>query len=274
MKYILEKLGQFFTNNQTTIIQFLGVLIIGFIIIKVIIKMMNRFKIFRRLDETVVSILKGIVVFFIYAIYLITLLSILGVPMTTFVAILSAMGLAVALALQGNLSNFAGAIMILTFKPFKVGDFIDSQGTMGTVKEIQLFFTHLLTPDNRKVIIPNSELVNARVTNFTSEARRRIDLIFGVSYDSDIEYVKTLILEIIHNNEMILSDPEAVVRLANHNSSSLDYDVKVWVEKDNYWAVRYDLHEQIKTSFDEHNISIPFPQRDIHLIKDNKDDSQ
>lgn len=265
MDKIIANVEKYFTNNQGVIIQFLIVLVIGYLIIKVIRKLVNKIQLFKRLDETVVSILKGIIGFFLYAIYIITLLTILGVPMTTFVAILSAMGLAVALALQGNLANFAGAIMILTFKPFKIGDFIESQGTMGTVKEIQLFFTHLLTPDNRKVIIPNAELVSARVTNYTSEATRRIDLVFGVSYKADIDKVKAIILSIINNNDMIHMDPEPIVRVANHNDSSLDYDVKVWVNKEDYWAVRYELHEQIKKSFDEQGIEIPYPQREVHL---------
>lgn len=270
MDYLSDKISEFFTSNQGTIIQFLLVLIIGYLIIKFVKKLTNRLQVFDKLDETVVSILKNIITFFLYAIYLITLLSILGVPMTTFVAILSAMGLAVALALQGNLANFAGAIMILTFKPFRVGDFIDSQGTMGTVKEIQLFFTHLLTPDNCKVIIPNAELVSVRVTNFTSEATRRIDLVFGVSYDSNIEEVKSIIGSIIAGNELILLDQDPIVRVANHNESSLDFDVKVWVKKENYWAVRYDLHEQIKNEFDKNNIEIPLPQHDVHLVSETK----
>lgn len=268
MDFLFDSASEFFATYQGTIIQFLAVLIIGYIIIKFIKRITNRLPIFKRLDETVVSILKNMITFFLYAIYLITLLTIIGVPMTTFVAILSAMGLAVALALQGNLANFAGAIMILTFKPFKIGDFIESQGTMGTVKEIQLFFTHLLTPDNRKVIIPNAELVSARVINYTSESTRRIDLVFGVSYDSDIEEVKAVIHSVINNNGLILNEPEPLVRLANHNDSSLDYDVKVWVNKENYWPVRYDLHEQIKNEFDKNNIEIPLPKQDINIVKE------
>lgn len=265
MDALINSIREVVVDNQEVIIRFFLVLVVGYLAIKFIKKLIKKHRVFSRLDKTVVGMIQGVITFFLYAIYVITLLTILGVPMTTFVAILSAMGLAVALALQGNLANFAGAIMILIFKPFEVGDFIESQGTMGTVHDIQLFFTHLLTPDNRKVVIPNAELVSARVTNFTSEETRRIDLVFGVSYDSDIEQVKSLILEVINLNDMIINEPEPLVRVCKHNDSSLDYDVKVWVNKDNYWPVRYDLHEQIKKTFDANQVVIPYPQNDVHI---------
>ncbi len=219
-----------------------------------------------KINSTLAGFLKGLIAFGLDIVYLITLLSILGVPMTTFIAMLSAAGLAVALALQGNLANFASGIMIVTFKPFSVGDLIESHGTIGTVKEIQILYTHLLTPDNKKAIIPNSELTNSRVMNYTAETTRRIDMVFGVSYDSDIELVKELLWSIVDGHEKIIHEPAPVIRLGKHNDSSLDFDVKVWINKDDYWQVYYDVHELVKATFDRNGIEIPYPKRDVKLI--------
>jgi small conductance mechanosensitive channel len=271
MSNMIEK---FFQDNRIEIIQFVTVLLVGYIVIKILVSIFNHSRFMAKVDPTVGTVFVGLMKFMLYATYMIVLLSLLGVPMTTFIAMMSAIGLAIALALQGNLSNFASAIMILIFKPFKVGDFIQSRDNIGTVKEIQILFTHILTPDNCKVIIPNSELVNGRITNYTSEETRRVDLQFSTSYDDNIEKVKEVLEELIRSHEMILQEPVSIVRLAHHNASSLDYDVKVWVDKANYWAVRYDLQEMVRKEFDKQNITIPLPQREVLLTNSemNKDE--
>lgn len=242
---------------------FVSLLIVGYFAIKVILYGAKKSIGKLNMDKTISSFLLGFLRFMLYVAYVIALLNVVGVPMTSFIALLSAVGLAVALALQGNLSNFASALVILIFKPFKVGDFIETQSSMGTVKDIQLLFTYILTPDNRKVIIPNSELVNSRVTNYTSEERRRIDLVISAAYENDVETVKSIVMGIIQNNDLVIMDPEPVVRLANHGASALEYDVKVWVAKSDYWTVRYGLMEEIKEQFDQNGIRIPYPQREV-----------
>lgn len=262
---MFNKIQQYYLDNQGEIIRFLAILILGYIAIRLIVMIMNHSRVMSKMDPTMFGFLRGLAKFFLYSVYLITLLTSLGVEVTTFIAMLSAVGLAIALSLQGNLTNFASALVILISKPFKVGDFIESQGNMGTVKEIQLLFTHILTPDNRKIIIPNSDLVNTRVINYTSEENRRVDLVFGASYDDNVDFVKSIIAKVVSENEFVLKDIDYVIRLGAHGASSLDYDVKVWVQKDNYWAGRYALQEGVRKAFEENNISIPFPQRDVWM---------
>lgn len=261
-----ENIAQFISDNQMTIIAFFVFMIVGFIAVKIIggitAKALHRSKI----NDTVSGFLSGLLKTFLMITYIIVLLSIAGVPMTTFIAMLSAAGLAIALALQGNLSNFASGLMIVFFKPFAVGDYIESQGLSGTVKEIQMLYTHLLTPDNRKVIIPNTDLTQTRVVNYTSEAMRRLDLIFSVDYNSNVEKVKLIIKDVIAKQEGIIPEPEPLVRLGRQGESSLDFDVKVWVKKDEYWTVNYELQERIKQVFDDNGIEIPFPHRSV-IIK-------
>ncbi len=260
-----ELYEQIILENIADIFKFGIVLVVGFITIKLINYFIGKSKIVNKVEPTVGIFLKGLTKFLLYATYIIILLSVAGVPMTTFIAMMSAIGLAIGLALQGNLSNFASAIMILLFKPFKIGDIIESQGNIGTVQEIQMLFTHILTFDNRKVIIPNSELVNARIINYTSESLRRIDLVFGASYENDVEQVKDVLRQVVSGNEMILKEPEPIIRLTNHNSSSLDYDVKVWVDKTMYLPVRYDLLENVRKAFENNDIKIPYPQHEIWM---------
>lgn len=263
----MEWIKDLIENNSSDIIKFFVFLIGGYLGIKLILLIFKKTKMMKKIDPTIGSLLSGLLKFLLFTGYIIALLSSLGVPMTTFIAMFSAVGLAIALALQGNLSNFASTLMILFFKPFKVGDFIESQNNMGTVKEIQMLFTHLLTPDNRKVIIPNSELINVRIINYTSEENRRIDLVFSTSYQDDIDKVKDLINQLVKDHELIMDDPIPVIRLVNHGSSSLDYDVKVWVKKENYWAVRYDLNELIRKIFVEYDVTIPYPQREVTMTQ-------
>lgn len=259
----MKSIRSYLVDNMSQTISIIATVIIGFVLIKAITIILDKSKFMKKLDPTIVTFMNGFIRFIMYVVYLIVLLTMIGIPMTTFIAMLSAIGLAIALALQGNLSNFASAIIILGFKPFKVGDFIESQNNIGTVKEIQMLFTHILTPDNRKIIIPNSELTNSRMINYTAEKIRRIDLVIGASYKDDIEYVKEIITKVVKGHEKVLETPEPVIRLGSHGSSSLDYDVKIWIEKDDYWTVKYDLYEKISYAFIKNNITIPFPQRTV-----------
>ena len=195
------------------------------------------------------------------------ILGTLGIEATSFVAVLGAAGLAVGMALSGTLQNFAGSVMIMIFKPFKVGDFIDGQGHMGTVKEIQIFNTILLTPDNKTIIIPNGGLANGSMTNFSKQDTRRVEWTFGIAYGDDIQKAKSILHELANNDGRILKDPEFFVALSAMADSSVNLVARAWVQTGDYWSVFFDMNEKVYLTFNERGINIPFPQMDVHLHK-------
>lgn len=205
--------------------------------------------------------LVGLVKAVLYVSLFIGIATILGVPMSSFLAILGAAGLAIGLALQGSLSNFAGGVLILLFKPFKVGDVIEGQGNTGKVTKIDILYTHLNTGDNKEVVIPNGNLANSEVVNMTSQPTRRVDLNVGVAYSTDLKKAREVILDILKSDERVHADPEPVVFLNNFGDSSLDLVVRAWTDTDNLWPVYFESMEKIKSSFDTNDIEIPFPQR-------------
>ena len=218
-----------------------------------------------KLDSSLRSFLVSFCSIVLYIMLVITVAMILGVPVTSFITILASCGVAIGLALQGSLSNFAGGLMILFFKPFKVGDYIEAAGESGTVVEISVVYTVLLTPDNKKITIPNGTLTNSTIENYSSESTRRVDFTFNTGYECDIEKVKEIILKIISEHPAALKDPKPFVRLSAHSESSLTYTARVWCNSENYWDLNFDTIEAVKKAFDENNISIPYPQIDVHL---------
>lgn len=238
------------------------VLIVGFRIIhyfeKLILKKISLFK----TDATFESFLRSFFKISMKLVIIIIAMATAGVEMTVFVALLGASGIAIGLALQGSLSNLAAGVLIVSLRPFKIGDFIESASYMGTVNEIGLFYTRLSTPDNRAVILPNSEISSASIINYSFYESRRLDLEFGVDYNSDISQVKALILKTLEKHPHTLDTPEPFVRLAEHADSALKFKVRVWVNSVDYWNTFFDLQEQIKEAFDENQIEIPYP----HLV--------
>ncbi len=192
--------------------------------------------------------------------------STLGIQMTSFIALIGAAGLAVGLAFQGALSNFAGGVLILLTRPFAVGDFVDAGGHMGTVVEIQVLYTLLNTPDNRRVVIPNGTLANAAVVNFSVNPTRRVDLSIGISYGDDIPRAKELIGGVLQENTAVLPEPEPVIGVSGHGASSIDLLVRFWCRREDWLSVQHQLYEAVKTRFDLEEITIPFPQRDVHIV--------
>ncbi len=261
----MESIVNLINDNSNQIIKFILIALAGYIGIRIVMFIFNKSKAMEKIDPTVGGFLKGLIKFLLYTSYIIIVLSLLGVPMTTFIAMISAVGLAIALALQGNLANFAGAIMILFSKPFIVGDYIECEKNAGTVSTIQLLFTQLMTVDNRKIIVPNSKLVTSSIINYTSENLRRLDLVFSAGYQNDVDFVKEVLNEIVDKHDKILLVPEPLIRLGQHGDNSLDYDVKVWVNTVDYWDTLYDLEEAVRKKFQENNIEIPFPQREIFI---------
>jgi len=191
-----------------------------------------------------------------------------GIAMTSFVAILGAAGLAVGMALSGTLQNFAGGVMILLFKPYKPGDFLEAQGYMGVVQEIQIFNTILLTPDNRKVIIPNGGLSSSSMINYSAMETRRVDFSFGVGYSDDIDKSRQVILDEIAKLPYVLKDPAPFVMVGELADSSVNFTTRVWVKGEDYWTCFFELTENVKKAMDANNISIPFPQTDVHLFNE------
>ena len=196
---------------------------------------------------------------------LISVASMVGIATTSFVAVLGAAGLAIGLALQGSLSNFAGGVLILIFKPFKVGDLIEGGGHLGVVKEIQIFNTILTTADNRRVIIPNGVLSNNSLININVEPTRRVDFVFGIGYGDDIKKTKEILQRLADADSRVLKDPAPTIVLSELADSSVNFTVRLWVNTADYWGVYFDTHEAVKVAFDAEGISIPFPQQDVHM---------
>lgn len=218
-------------------------------------------------DASLSSFLVSLLNITLKALLFISVLTMVGVQMTSFIAILGAAGLAVGLALSGTLQNFAGGVMILLFKPFKVGDFIDAQGYMGTVKEIQIFVTILVTPDNKTIIIPNGGLATGSLTNFSAQETRRVDWSFGISYGDDYDQAKKVLMQMIQADSRILSDPAPFIALGSLGDSSVNITTRVWVNASDYWGVYFDLNENVYKTFEKEGLSIPFPQLDVHVNK-------
>jgi small conductance mechanosensitive channel len=218
-------------------------------------------------DPTLVGFVGNISYFGLLTMVVIAAVGQLGVQTTSFIAVLGAAGLAIGLALQGSLANFAAGVLMIIFRPFKAGDYIEAAGTAGSVEEVQLFTTTLKTPDNKTVIIPNAQVTAGTITNYSARDTRRLDLVFGVGYGDDLDKVKRVIQEVLAEEERLLEDPAPLVGVLNLGESSVDFAVRPWVNSSDYWPVFFDLQEKMKKRFDQEGISIPFPQRDVHLFQ-------
>ena len=192
----------------------------------------------------------------------------LGIQTTGLIAILGAAGLAVGLALQGSLSNFAAGVLIIIFRPFKIGDVIDAGGALGVVEEIGILVTEMKSPDNKKIIVPNSGIMSGNITNITAKDTRRCDMTFGVGYGDDLDKTQNILMEMLKADERVLEDPAPMVVVSELGDSSVNFAVRPWVKKEDYWGVFFDMQKAVKQRFDKEGISIPFPQRDVHLFQE------
>ena len=241
------------------------VLCVGFYIIKRIKRFIKSSHRLDKLDLSLRSFLSSFTSIALYIVLFITLAMILGIPVTSFFTVLATCGAAIGLALQGALSNFAGGLMILHFKPFKVGDFIEAAGESGTVSEITVVYTVLLTPDNKSITIPNGTLTNSVIENYSTEATRRVDWSFTADYSCDSEKVKGIIEKVVTSHSKALKAPEAFVRVSNCGDNGVEYTARVWVNSADYWDVYFDVLEGVKKAFAENDIIVPFPQMDVHV---------
>ena len=242
-------------------------LIIGMWIISIIRGVLKRQFGKREMEPSLRGFLNSMIGILLKVMLWISVIGMLGIEMTSFIAILGAVGLAVGLALSGTLQNFAGGVMILMFKPFKTGDFIDAQGHSGTVHEIQIFNTILKTPDNKTIIIPNGGLSTGSMINFSAEPQRRVDFVFGIGYGDDVDKAKKVLLALINSDSRILKDPEPFIAVTELADSSVNLVVRVWADAANYWGIYFDLTEKVYKTFSKENLNIPFPQMDVHIQK-------
>jgi len=267
MNELLKELYSFFLDAGLKLIYAIISLIIGLKLIKVLCKLIKKTKGFNKLDPGVQTFIDSFANLALKAVLIITVAAIIGIPMTSMIAVLGSAGVAIGLALQGSLSNLAGGLMLLIFKPFKVGDYIQSGSDAGTVRSISILYTELLTTDNCKIVIPNGSISNAVIKDYSSENTRRVDFEVGVSYNSDIDTVKELLLGLAEENDLIFKEPAPVCYLKSHGDSALIFTYRCWTRSEDYWKVFFKMNEDIKKTFDANGIEIPFPQLDVHLDK-------
>jgi small conductance mechanosensitive channel len=263
----LEKAQTMGVEYGVKILGALIVLMVGMWLAKMVKKGIVKLMENRKVDPTLISFCASLLYMAMQIFVIVAALEKLNIKTTSFIAILGAAGLAIGLALQGSLANFASGVLMIIFKPFKVGDFIEAGGTMGSVVEIGIFTTIIKSPDNKKVIVPNASVTGGNITNFNVNGTRRIEIIAGISYDDDIDKAKSIIAGVLDADARILKDPAPLVAVHAMADSSVNIVVRPWVNPPDYWGVYFDTIEAIKKKFDEADITIPFPQRDVHLYE-------
>ena len=242
-------------------------LFVGLWLIRKLIRVMKKLFETREFDITLQKFLLNLIGAILKILLFISVVTMVGVQMTSFIALLGAAGLAFGMALSGTLQNFAGGVMLLILKPFKVGDFIEAGGHSGTVREIQIFHTVLNTPDRKRVVVPNGGLSAGSITNFSAEPKRRVEWIFGISYSDNIDKARDIIMECLAGDERIDSDPQPMVAVKALGDSSVDLVARAWADTPLFWEVFFAINEKVKKEFDKKGVSIPFPQRDVHLYQ-------
>ena len=262
---IVENLIHWASTKGIKLVIGIVILIVGWKLVKKLLSIMNVVLEKREVDRTLASFLDAVLNISLKILLCIVVMEYVGIATAGLAALLASAGLAVGLALQGSLSNFGGGVIILLIRPFNVGDFIEGDGKSGVVERIGIFYTHLLTPDNKEIMIPNGTLANTTVTNYTSKDLRRVDLTFAVGYEEDVLKVKNVIENVIKTENFILKEPEPFISISEHGDNAVGFIVKAWCKTEDYWTVYYNLLEKVKIRFDEENISIPYPQIDVHI---------
>ena len=253
----------FVTNLALAIV----VLLVGLAVIRKIADVVGKQVERSKMDDTLKPFMMSLVGGILKVLLVISVIGILGVETSSFVAVLAAAGFAVGLAFQGSLSNFAGGVLLLIVRPIKVGDFIEANGFSGTVEAIQILNTTLKTPDNKVIYIPNGQLSNTSIVNYSIKETRRVDWQFGVGYEQDGDKVKSVLAEIVTSHPLVLKDPDVFVRMSEHGDSAVVFTVRAWVNAPDFFAVYFDVMETVKKRFDQEEISIPYPQMDVHMQK-------
>jgi small conductance mechanosensitive channel len=267
MTVIIPKLQTFAAFYGIKIIAALAILVIGRWVSRALKNLIQRLMEKREVDKTVVSFVGNLSYIALITFVVLAALNQLGIQTTSFIAVIGAAGLAIGLALQGSLSNFAAGFLLIIFKPFKAGDYIEGAGVAGTVEEVQVFTTQLKTPDNKTIIVPNAKMMGDTITNYSAKDTRRVDMVIGVGYGDDLQKVRQILEGILAGDQRVLPDPAAKVAVLELADNSVNFVVRPWVKAEDYWDVYFELTETIKRRFDAEGISIPFPQRDVHLYE-------
>lgn len=253
------------TSLAVNLVAALAIFVVGRWVVKLLhslsIKAMQRGK----LDPLLVKFLGNILYALLMVFVVLAAISQVGIQTTSLIAVIGAAGLAVGLALQGSLANFAAGVLVIIFRPYKIGDYVEAGGVAGTIDDVQIFTTELKTADNRKIIVPNGQMMNGAITNYSSHDTRRVDLVVGVGYDDDIDVVRRVLEGVVADDPRVLADPAPNIRMSAMGDSSVSWIVRPWVEAADYWSVYWEMTEEIKRRFDAEGISIPFPQRDVHV---------
>lgn len=263
-----EDIVKFVVSKAPSLIGAAIIVVVGFVVSNLVGKLAVKGMRAKGIDPSIHSFIKTIVVLVLKAAVILSALSTLNVDVNSFVAALGAAGITAGLGLQSSVSQFASGIQILINHPFKSGDYVDLGTVSGKVHEIKIMYTELITIDNKRVIVPNSHITSSNIINYNSESKRRVDLVFGISYDADIAKAKAVIEETARKNELVLMNPEPVIAVSGHAASAVNISCLIWCHTDDYWDVFYYMQEAVKLAFDENNISIPYDQLDVHLTKE------
>ena len=267
MEFSMDKIWELLIVYGLKVIAAIVIFVIGRWVAKIFASIVRKVMVSRNVDKTIVSFVSSMTYYVLLTFFVLAALGQLGVQTTSFIAIIGAAGLAIGLALQGSLANFAAGFLMIIFRPFKVNDYIEGGGTAGTVEKIQIFTTQLKTPDNKTVIVPNASMTAGNIVNYSAKGTRRCDLVFGIGYEDDIDKAKQILEETVAADERVLKDPATTIALSELADSSVNFVVRPWVNAGDYWNVYFDLTEKVKKRFDEEGISIPFPQRDVHIYE-------
>ena len=268
MEQYTDKAVELLSNYGFKVLAAVVILIIGRIAVSIVTGAINRLMHRHNADLTLIKFVASLTKIALMAFVVIAAIRALGVETTSFVAVIGAAGLAIGFAMQNTLANFAAGVMLIIFKPFKAGDYIEGGGAGGTVDAIQIFNTVLRTPDNKEVIVPNSKMTGDNITNYSAMQQRRVDMVFGIGYGDDIRKAKAALEGILNDDARVLKDPAPVVAVLELGESSINFVVRPWVKTADYWSVLFDITEKVKLTFDAEGISIPFPQRDVHLFQE------
>jgi small conductance mechanosensitive channel len=264
---LLAKIYELLTVYGMRVIAAIVILIVGRWVALVLARIIKRVMIKSKVEATLVSFVRNLSYIALLAFVIIAALNQLGIQTASFIAVLGAAGLAIGLALQGALGNFAAGVLMIIFKPFKVGDYIEGAGAAGTVEKMEIFTTQLKSPDNRTIIVPNGKMTGDNIVNYTMKGTRRVELVFGIGYGDDIDKARSIIKEIVDQDARVLKDPAPQIVVAELADSSVNFKVRAWTSSDDYWSFFFDTTEKVKKQFDAQGISIPFPQRDVHIYE-------
>ncbi len=265
LEKFLEKIVNWATTDGIKLIIGIFLLWIGWKLAKKIVNILNKALERRNVDVTIRSFLDTFLEVILKGLVVLVVLEYVGIKTTGVAALVASAGVAIGLALQGSLSNFAGGLVILLIRPFNVGDYVEGVGHNGVIEKIGMFYTHMVSVDNKLILVPNGTLANGSIVNYSAKELRRVDLTFGVGYEQDILKVKRVLSNIVEAHDLILKTPEPFIALSNHGDSAINFVVRVWVNNSDYWKVHFDLLESVKVAFDNEDISIPYPQMDLHI---------